>query len=252
MAHKLLTTLQRDKAVQTAMEATAAAQRGEKTYTEGKHVFNLTKGGMCQQFVRQCVEAGNGWAPHTWEFGDNEPNAKAASRNMRAAGLELPKGTLLITGDILTHERGTHGHIVMVASIWGGQTWVAENTSSASRGQPRRPGTKITPLSAITYDHVFRLVRAAFAGVFVNGRQVAPAALLIDGKCYVPRRVTADALGAIIEPVSHPESMVNGEFMSQFVQDGIGWVWARDLARLTGAAVQWSHDRIEFTTQGGE
>ena len=248
MAHKLLTTLQRDKAVQTAMEATAAAQRGEKTYTKGKHVFNLTKGGMCQQFVRQCVEAGNGWAPHTWEFGDNEPNAKAASINMRAAGLELPKGTLLIPGDILTHERGTHGHI----GIYVQTGEVCENTSSGSRGEPRRPGTKRTPLAQFTYGHVFRLVRAPLAGVFVNGRQVAPAALLIDGKCYVPRRATADALGAVSEPVSHLASVVNGEPVSQFIRGGVGWMWARDLARLTGAAVQWSPDRIEFTTQGGE
>ena len=41
-----LTWTQMQKAVQVALDATAAAMRGERTYTRGKHVFDLTKGGQ--------------------------------------------------------------------------------------------------------------------------------------------------------------------------------------------------------------
>jgi hypothetical protein len=252
MPNKLLTLRQRDLAVQVALDATAAAMRGERTYTRGKHVFDLTTGGRCQQFVGQCVEAGAGWDPHTWEFRDNEPNAKTASAHMRAAGLELPRGELLIPGDILAHERGPHGHIVMVAEIVDGKTWVAENTSSGKRGNPRRPGTKRTPLKDIVYDHAYRLVKAQSAGVFVNGKPVHPVALLLDGRCYVPRRKTAEALGAVLEPIEHQDAMVNGYYIYQIIRDGLGWCCARDLAEITGATVAWKPGRVEFTTKGGK
>lgn len=256
MAYKILTAKQRDRAVDCALRVTQAAIDGKSAMLYRDFTFDLLRGGRCQEFVRECVEAGNKWAPHSWEFGDNEPSAKVASRNMRKAGYDLPKGALLVPGDILTHERGGrkgggYGHIGMFVGVVDGISTVCENTSSGSRGNPKRPGTKRTPLRDFTYDYAFRFIKLTAVGVFVNGQQVHPHVLLLDGKAYVPRRIVAYKLGAVVEPVSHRASMVNGEFVDHIIRNGISWVWARDLARLTGATVQWSPDKIEFTQGGG-
>lgn len=248
MPYKVLTAAQRDNAVACALTVTAAAIRGDRTYNANGHHFDLRETGWCQKNVRAWVECGNHWPPASWEFGDDEPSAKVALQHMDAAGLRLPKGALLVPGDIVGHRRGTWGHIGLVAIDEHGTTVVCENTSSAMRGNPRRAGTKRTPLADFPAEESYRLVSKADAGVFVNGENVYPVALLIDGRCYVPRRITADALGAELEPLASPDCTVNGQPITQIIRNGIGWVWARDLARLTGCKVAWSPGRIDLTT----
>lgn len=248
-----LTRTQLQKAVQCALRVTQAAIDGYQQLTVAGHVFDLRTGGMCQKFVRQCVEAGNGWPAHTWQFGDDEGSAKVALAHMDAAGFRLPPGALLVPGDIVGHRRGSFGHIGLFVGVIDGTQTVCENTSSGTRGNPRRPGTKRTPLKDFTGAGIeaYRVAKPAAAGVFVNGRNVHPVALLIDGRCYVPRRKTAEALGATVEPVDAPRQTVNGTIIEQYVQQGVGWCRARDLANLCGASVQWTPGRVEFTTGGG-
>jgi len=246
-----LTRTQLQKAVQCALRVTQAAIDGYQQLTVAGHVFDLRTGGMCQKFVRQCVEAGNGWPAHTWQFGDDEGSAKVALAHMDAAGFRLPPGALLVPGDIVGHRRGSFGHIGLFVGVIDGTQTVCENTSSGKRGNPRRPGTKRTPLKDFGAYEAYRLAKPQATGVFVNGKPVHPVALLIDGRCYVPRRKTAEALGASVEDLGDSLAIVNAKPISQFVRDGIGWCRARDLATLCGASVQWTPGRVEFTTGGG-
>jgi hypothetical protein len=249
-----LTWTQMQKAVQCALRVTADAIDGAKAVTVAGHVFDLRATGRCQEFVRECIEAGNGWAPHTWEFGDDEGSATVALRHMDAAGFRLPDGALLVPGDIVGHRRGAFGHIGLFVGVIDGTPTVCENTSSGQRGNPRRPGTKRTPLKDFTGAGIeaYRLVKPTRVGVFVNGKPVHPVALLLDGRCYVPRRKTAEAMGAVLEPIEHQDAMVNGYYIYQIIRDGLGWCCARDLAEITGATVAWKPGRVEFTTKGGK
>lgn len=249
-----LTWAQLQKAVDCALKVTQAAIDGAPWIIVGVHRFDLRAKGRCQETVREFVEAGNGWAPHTWEFGDDEPSAKAALANMGAAGYRLPADTLLVPGDIVGHRRGAFGHIGLFVGVVDGVPTVAENTSSGKRGNPRRPGTKRTPLNDFTGAGIeaYRLVKPERVGVFVNGKQVHPIALLFGNTCYVPRRKTAEALGATLEPENPAiPPRVNGKPMWTLMFDGVSWCKARDLADRTGATVAWTPGRVEFTTGGG-
>jgi hypothetical protein len=245
-----LTWAQMQKAVQCALRVTQAALDGKHPLVMlNGHAFDLRKGGRCQEFVRECIEAGNNWNPHTWEFGDDEGSAKVALAHMDAAGFRLPSDTLLVPGDIVGHRRGAYGHIGLFVGFVDGTQTVCENTSSGKRGTPRRPGTKRTPLKDFAGAGIeaYRLVRPQSVGVFVNGKQVHPVALLIDGSCYVPRRKTAKALGATLEPVSELSTYVNGTLTSCVIRQNATWCRARDLAQITGATVEWTPGRVEFT-----
>jgi len=247
-----LTWTQMQKAVQTALRVTQAAIDGEHPIIIAGHCFNLRVGGMCQMFVRQCIEAGNGWAPHTWEFGDDEPSARAALAHMDAAGYRLPAHTLLVPGDIVGHRRGQHGHIGLFVGMIDGVPTVAENTSSGTRGNPRRPGTKRTPLKDFIGAGIeaYRVAKPQAAGVFVNGKPVYPVALLVDGRCYVPVTKTAQALDATTGGGA-TYFTVNGKAIDGVRRDGLYWMKARDLANLCGATVEWTPGRVEFTKGGG-
>jgi hypothetical protein len=248
-----LTWTQMQKAVQTALRVTQAAIDGLGQIIVAGHVFDLRATGRCQETVREFVEAGNGWAPHTWEFGDDEGSAKVALAHMDAAGFRLPSDALLVPGDVVGHRRGAHGHIGLFVGLVDGVPTVCENTSSNKRGTPRRPGTKRTPILDFAAGGVekYRLVKPQAAGVFVNGKQVHPVALLIDGRCYVPRRKTAEALGATLEPVDSGCRYVNGTPIHWIDRENVSWCRARDLAEITGATVAWTPGRVEFTKAGG-
>jgi hypothetical protein len=253
MPHRLTWT-QMQKAVQCALRVTQAAIDGLGQIIVAGHVFDLRATGRCQETVREFVEAGNGWAPHTWEFGDDEGSAKVALAHMDAAGFRLPSDALLVPGDIVGHRRGAFGHIGLFVGVVDGVPTVAENTSSGKRGNPRRPGTKRTPLNDFTGAGIeaYRLVKPERVGVFVNGKQVHPIALLFGNTCYVPRRKTAEALGATLEPENPAiPPRVNGKPMWTLMFDGVSWCKARDLADRTGATVAWTPGRVEFTTGGG-
>jgi hypothetical protein len=249
----LYTQAQIDRVVKTALAVTKAAIDGEKIIHlrigTVKHGFNLVLGGRCQEFVRECFEAANGWRAKSWRYA--KPNARQALAAMAADGHRLPNDALLHPGDVLGHTDLPHGHIGIYVGSINGVEAVCENTISGKRGEPRRPGTKRTPLRVFRYTHAMRLGPTRKTGVFVNGKQIAPAIVLLEGRCYVPRRVTAQALGAVIERPQDPGAWVNGERVEQRIRDGIGWVWARDLARLTGASVQYQAGRLDFTTAGG-
>jgi hypothetical protein len=51
----------------------------------------------------------------------------------------------LSTGDLLIHRAGSAGHVGIAVNV-DGEWFVVENTSSGKRGEPRSPGTKLTPL----------------------------------------------------------------------------------------------------------
>lgn len=247
---KRLTWTQMQKAVQCALRVTQAAIDGKQEITIAGHVFDLRTGGMCQRFVRQCVEGGNGWGASTWEFGDNEGTAKDALAHMEAAGFLLPDGAQLVPGDIVGHRRGKYGHIGIFVGVIDGKPTVCENTSNVTRGNPGRAGTKRTQLKNFGTYEAYRIVQSKSAGVFVDGEQVYPVALLLGDRCYVPRRKTALALGAELEPPNEATATVNGQTIWPLWRNGISWCPARDLAKLCGATVEWTPGRVEFTKGG--
>lgn len=241
---------QMGKVVSTALTVTKAAIDGEEIIWLGtgaaRHEFNLVLGGRCQELVRECFEAANNWKPTSWRYA--KPNARQALAAMVADGHRLPNDALLHPGDVLGHTDLPHGHIgIYVGSINGVET-VCENTISGKRGTPRRPGTKRTPLSAFRYAHAMRFAPVKATGVFVNGKHVWSELVLIGNRCYVPRRLTAQALGADIEKPQTPGAFVNGIRVEQVIRSGAGWMWARELARIVGASVEYSDGKITFTT----
>ncbi len=123
-----------------AEQVVAARRRGLTSFKVGKVTLNLTESGMCARFVRQCHEAAMGQGEQTWPYrGDR---ALAVNANLLAAGLGVGDRR---RGDVICFVGGEYGHIV----IWLGDGMVAENTISGKRGNPRDPGTKITPLVEI-------------------------------------------------------------------------------------------------------
>lgn len=153
-------------AVAAIAEAAVRARRaGHNSYVVAGITFNLAQGGYCARFVRQCYEAAIGRGEWTWPY--NAPNALEMERKLRADGrvVSVPQ-----PGDIvgLSTAGTAPGHI----AIWLGDGMVAENTSSAKRGDPRAAGTKITPLSAIGSGRVTAYYRALPAVVEPNLRDV--------------------------------------------------------------------------------
>jgi hypothetical protein len=132
-------------AVADAAEKAAAARKaGKQVLTIGWVRFDLATAGMCSQFTRECSEAAAAVHEHTlaW-FGANAVQTEAL---LKKAGMQVPvpiRGCLIA----LNRNSGANGHIAVVLSV--NPIIVAENTISATRGDPRAPGTKITPLSVI-------------------------------------------------------------------------------------------------------
>jgi len=125
-----------------AKTAVASRRQGSASVNLNGHIFDLNAGGMCARFVRQCYEAALKIPDFTWEY--RASDARQMERALRAAGLATSSPQ---PGDIVcfNNQSYVHGHI----GIWVGEGQVAENTSSGSRGDPRPPGTKLTPLASI-------------------------------------------------------------------------------------------------------
>ncbi len=252
MPKRVLSKVQVENAVKCAKTVTAHAIKGDKSVFINGHEFDLLAKGRCQENVREFFEAGNGWSPNDWEFGNDEPSAKVALMHMDQAGLRLPRGAQLYPGDIVGNRDGKHGHIGLYIGVIDGVPTVAENTSSAARGTPRRAGTKRTPLDAFDPKECYRLVQSDAAGVFVNGLQVYPIVLSMIDRSYVPRRLTAQALGLRIESADDGKQTVNGKPIRTIMHEGISWVWARELAQVAGIPSEkllWSPGRVEFITK---
>jgi cell wall-associated NlpC family hydrolase len=124
------------------MSAVQARASGKHTYTVGGQTFNLDQGGYCNRFIRQVFETVLGLKPFEWRFG-------AAWANLTLDKLEPYRVSgNLQPGDIIGwQKRDGYGHIALfVGDYYGdGRRLVAENTS-AKRGSPVEPGTKITQL----------------------------------------------------------------------------------------------------------
>ena len=126
---------------EVAKQAVAARVAGKASVTLGTgetaQTFNLTKGGYCGRFVRQCCEVALGLKPHTWKFGAED--ALSMEAELRAAGKAVTTADRK-PGDIvaINARSGKYGHIGIVIT----KTIIAENTSSGTRGDPRAPGTK--------------------------------------------------------------------------------------------------------------
>jgi hypothetical protein len=115
--------------------------------------FDLLTGGRCQEFVRECFESALGWPARSWKYA--APSAKVALQRMERDGFRVKDAPRV--GDVIGHCSGTYGHIAIVVGNFGGKLTCAENTSSRSRGNPLREGTKLTAVSATPgITHVIR------------------------------------------------------------------------------------------------
>lgn len=147
----LYTLRQRDAVVRQALTAVEARRTCDGSVKIGGQTFNLEERGYCGRFVRQCFETALGLPAFGWLFG--AATAREMGGKMRNAGLRLKDGAKLQPGDVLVwddQDDGRYGHIVLyVGDAYGdGRKLVAENTSG-KRGDPNKPGTKVTRLSNV-------------------------------------------------------------------------------------------------------
>lgn len=150
------------KAVVTIAVAAANARiNGKTSYTAGSgskaQSFDLTEGGMCARFVRQCFETGCQMTPKSWKYRGG--NAIAMLGKLKANGHTVSTGDLDV-GDIIGHSKYPDGHVAIYVGKINGIHTVAENTSSGKRGNPRSPGTKLTPISEMSFNQAYRLHEA--------------------------------------------------------------------------------------------
>jgi len=155
---------ERQLVVKRAMAAVEARQAGKHSCKIGRQEFNLDTGGYCNRFIRQCFETVLGLAAFDWRFG-----AKSARETLcKLEDYRIDaKASTLQPGDIIGWYDGSgpYGHIALyVGDYYGdGRKLVAENTS-AKRGAPNAPGTKITQLrnmrSGWTAYRLFPTVKA--------------------------------------------------------------------------------------------
>ena len=142
----LYTDKQKQAVVKRALQAVAARQKGNTTFNIGGQTFDLEKGGYCNRFIRQSFETALGLKPFAWYFGD----ATARKTLDKLKPYVLPPKAKLQAGDIIGWYDGcgVYGHIALyLGDAYGdGRLLIAENTS-AKRGDPKNPGTKITRLS---------------------------------------------------------------------------------------------------------
>ena len=111
--------------------------------------FDLLTGGCCARFTRQVEDAIRGHGDFTWRFAS--PTARAMQQAMDiAGGLRVDKPE---PGDIGfgNNQQFYAGHTFRYMGMIEGVESIAENTSS-HRGDPYDPGTKISPLSAVSAE----------------------------------------------------------------------------------------------------
>ena len=139
----------RQAVVKRAMSAVQARQAGKHSYKVGGQVFDLDKGGYCNRFVRQCFETVLGLKAFDWRFGAAKARDTLDKLDLANCAVIDAKASTLQPGDIIGwyDGSGAYGHIaIYVGDYYGdGRKLVAENTS-AKRGDPNAPGTKITQL----------------------------------------------------------------------------------------------------------
>ena len=127
-------------------QAVAQRRSGDSSWECAGVVFDLEAGGYCARLVRQAFEAAIGLGEWMWAY--KAATAYDMEALLRDAGLRTDSP---MPGDIVcVNSSGTRpGHIGIYLGYIDGVESYAENTSCATRGDPREAGTKITPLSAI-------------------------------------------------------------------------------------------------------
>ena len=196
--------------VRIAKAAAEAHQRGHDSYLatheDGggvSQLMNLAEGGMCNRFVRQVFEVALGLDPFTWPY--RAGRAIWTIDSLQAAGLGIKERNAgdLKPGDIVGIHTGKSGHI----AIYVGDGMIAENTSSKTRGNPRKIGTKVTPYSAIA-ERVTGIYRLAEPGITVARKSsvaglpdvvITDQARIIDGRAWAPVREMAVGLGLRVD-----------------------------------------------------
>jgi hypothetical protein len=143
-----------------ALAAVDAAARGDDVIRMGKmfpQYLKLKVGGYCARFCRQVTETAlEGPAFEDEILGWQADTARHMERKLRARK-GMVNGTKVGYYVGKTKECAAHGDIVGInlpASVEvghigicverGGEKWIAENTSSKTRGKPRRAGTKLS------------------------------------------------------------------------------------------------------------
>ncbi len=126
--------------------AVRARLRGDSTIVIGNALFDLTEPGMCAKFVRQAHEAAMHISAFQWEY--CAATARLMEGRLKGAGKQASRPS---PGDIvaLNNQSYSAGHIAIYAGIVNGVESIYENTS-ATRGNPSPPGTKLTPLSLVS------------------------------------------------------------------------------------------------------
>ena len=162
------TEKQVERIVLAARRFVAASLAGEQSVTVGRVTHNPLLGGRCSQFCRECFQAGTnrGEDDTAGLFG---ATANETARLMRDAGYSIGDTSGLHPGDFLWRPGGQYGHIAIYMGTnepgHVGQKIIAENTSVAARGVPRRAGTKYTRRGPReqggfgSWSEVFRLTR---------------------------------------------------------------------------------------------
>lgn len=136
------------KIVETAMQVVEARQAGKDSLAIGRVTFDLNERGACNRFVREVHEAAFGKREQTWEW--RRYYAKQTLDALQAAGYRVTDGSRK-PGDIIGHRAGSAGHIaIYVGDYYGDKRQLVAENSSAERGDPAAPGTKITRLEHMT------------------------------------------------------------------------------------------------------
>jgi hypothetical protein len=141
-----------NRVVSHAMAAVTASQDGKDSIYLGDgptgQKLDLKRGGYCARFVRQIYETACGIGEGAWKYAAG--SALEMCDKLAAAGNTVGNHSL-VAGDIIGINRnsGQYGHIAIYVGQVNGKDCIAENTSSATRGNPRSAGTKLTPLSDV-------------------------------------------------------------------------------------------------------
>jgi hypothetical protein len=190
-----------DDVVRIAKAAVAARLAGQRTYAYGAHIFDLDTGGYCARFVRICHESALAIGDQEWSY--RAANAVQMEARLRSASTQINRP---VPGCIVALNRGTggNGHI----ALYVGDGIIAENTSSASRGNPRAAGTKLTPL-ALVESRVTGYYLAVPRGSGLRVLGPTGAAIECDatddrGTTVVALRPLAEALGLEVDAVNYP------------------------------------------------
>jgi hypothetical protein len=211
---------------QIAREVVEARRRGDTSPVIHDVTFDTEAGGWCLRFVWRCFCSalrGAGVALDPGDPGGDQQLAWLpwAARYAVDACRVLARGGDSLCGHfgkvsspepgdiaLLTASGTRPGHIALLVS----PTEVAENTV-AGRGNPPRPGTKITPLREVEYalTGFARVLPSTAPGpaqptvIGPDGNRIAAGAFLgDDGSMYAQVRALAEGLGCRVDATQWP------------------------------------------------